>query len=300
MKQKLLKLIKTLLPLFVAVAVFAPVAVFAQEAAAETAEAAAEGERTETFIDTLAQGGWVMWFLLAGSIALVWLTVDGFMRSTIKHMFPPQHVAQIRSLFQAGDYRGAYEYCRANPSSLTDVVRVGVAFLPDGKTMTEEAIFSEISRIKSGFDARISYLSVIGVCGPMIGLLGTVTGMKGAFGALGKEGVGGGGAGELAAHIGEVLVATASGIAVSIPAFFFFYLLRNRITSVIHDLQEVVTGLFRKMPYEKFEGYLVGDEEIYAAAPSWTVAPAEGAEQQPAEAAALPEGEKPAEEAPKA
>ena len=150
--------------------------------------------------------------------------------------------------------------------------------------MTEEAIFSEISRIKAGFDARISYLSVIGVCAPMVGLLGTVTGMKGAFGALGKEGVGGGGAGELAGHIGEVLVATASGLAVSIPAFFFFYLLRNRITTVLHDLQEVVTGLFRKMPYEKFEGYQIGDEEIYAAMPNWVeaeeaAAPAEEAPQ---------------------
>lgn len=273
MSMKLRKLVHSLLPMLVIGAVLVPTFLFAQEAAESTAEAASEAAaESSSFLDTLKQGGWVMWFLLAASIALVWLTVDGFIRSTIKRMFPPAHVEQIRQLFQSGDYRGAYEYCKANPSSLSDVVRMGVVFLPDGKNMTEEAIFSEISRIKSSFDARISYLSVIGVCGPMIGLLGTVTGMKGAFGALGKEGVGGGGAGELAAHIGEVLVATASGIAVSIPAFFFFYLLRNRITVVIHDLQEVVTGLFRKMPYEKFEGYQIGDEEIYAAMPNWVEA----------------------------
>lgn len=281
MNMKLRKLAHSLLPMLVIGAVLVPTFLFAQEAVEAAAEAGADEAQSESFLATLKQGGWVMWFLLAASIALVWLTVDGFMRSSIKRMFPPQHVEQIRALFQAGDYRGAYEYCKANPSSLTDVVRMGVVFLPDGKNMTEEAIFSEISRIKSGFDARISYLSVIGVCGPMIGLLGTVTGMKGAFGALGKEGVGGGGAGELAAHIGEVLVATASGIAVSIPAFFFFYLLRNRIATVIHDLQEVVTGLFRKMPYEKFEGYQIGDEEIYASMPNWLAgeeeaAPADG------------------------
>lgn len=282
MNMKLRKLAHSLLPMLVIGAFLVPTFLFAQEAADAAAETAAAEVSEDSFLDTLKQGGWVMWFLLAASIALVWLTVDGFMRSTIKRMFPPAHVEQIRSLFQSGDYRGAYEFCKANPSSLSDVVRMGVVFLPDGKNMTEEAIFSEISRIKSSFDARISYLSVIGVCGPMIGLLGTVTGMKGAFGALGKEGVGGGGAGELAAHIGEVLVATASGIAVSIPAFFFFYLLRNRITTVIHDLQEVVTGLFRKMPYEKFEGYQIGDEEIYAALPNWVDAeqPAAGEEQQ--------------------
>lgn len=291
MKHKLLKLTQTLLPLIVVLAIVAPVMVFAQEAAGEAADAVAEGEREQTFLDTLRQGGWVMWPLLFCSIALVWLTVDGYMRSTIKRVFPPEHVAQIRTLFQAGDYRGVYNFCKNNSSTLSDVVRMGVAFLPDGKNMTEEAIFSEISRVKSNFDARISYLSVIGVCAPMIGLLGTVTGMKGAFGALGKEGAGGGGAGELAAHIGEVLVATASGLAVSIPAFFFFYLLRSRITSVLHDLQEVVTGLFRKMPYTQFEGHQVGDEEIYASLPVWDATLPETAGE-PVEEAAVPETEK--------
>lgn len=295
--MKLRKLTHSLLPLLVLGALLVPASMFAQEAAEAAAETAPEAVSEDSFLDTLKQGGWVMWFLLAASIALVWLTVDGFMRSTIKRMFPPAHVEQVRALFQSGDYRGAYEYCKANPSSLTDVVRMGVVFLPDGKVMTEEAIFSEITRIKSSFDARISYLSVIGVCGPMIGLLGTVTGMKGAFGALGKEGVGGGGAGELAAHIGEVLVATASGIAVSIPAFFFFYILRNRITTVIHDLQEVVTGLFRKMPYEKFEGYQIGDEEIYAAMPNWVAAEDEAAPAEGDAAAAPAEGEQPKEQA---
>lgn len=264
--------LRKLLPLLVLGVALVPTFLFAQEAVEPAAEAATEAVSEDSFLDTLKQGGWVMWPLLFCSIALVWLTVDGYMRSMIKRMFPPAHIEQIRSLFQSGDYRGVYEFCKANPSTLSDVVRMGVVFLPDGKTMTEEAIFSEISRIKAGFDARISYLSVIGVCAPMVGLLGTVTGMKGAFGALGKEGVGGGGAGELAGHIGEVLVATASGLAVSIPAFFFFYLLRNRITTVLHDLQEVVTGLFRKMPYEKFEGYQIGDEEIYAAMPNWVAA----------------------------
>lgn len=273
--------LRKLLPLFVIGAALVPTFLFAQEAVEPVAESAAEAVSEDSFLDTLKQGGWVMWPLLFCSIALVWLTVDGYMRSMIKRMFPPAHIEQIRSLFQSGDYRGVYEFCKANPSTLSDVVRMGVVFLPDGKTMTEEAIFSEISRIKAGFDARISYLSVIGVCAPMVGLLGTVTGMKGAFGALGKEGVGGGGAGELAGHIGEVLVATASGLAVSIPAFFFFYLLRNRITTVLHDLQEVVTGLFRKMPYEKFEGYQIGDEEIYAAMPNWVAA--EEGEEVPAE-----------------
>ncbi len=280
MKNKLLQLTKSILPVLAIIAIIAPVAVFAQEAAAGAADAAAEGERTETFLDTLAQGGWVMWIILAGSIALVWLSIDGFIRSTTKRVFPPEHIEGIRNLFKAGDYLGAYDFCKKNRSIISDIVRNGLAFLPDGKAMTEEAIFSEIMRVKGGFDTRNSYLSVIGVCAPMVGLLGTVTGMKGAFASLGAEGATAG-AGALAAHIGEVLVATASGLCISIPAFLLYYLLRNRVASRIHDVQEVITGLFRKMPYEQFNGKKVGDEEIYAAEPVW---PAEG--EVPAEAPA--------------
>ena len=281
MKNKLLKLIHSMLPALIALAFVAPVMMFAQEAATDAAGATAEGESTETFLDTLAQGGWVMWILLVASIALVWLSVDGYIRSSTKKIFPPEHIDAIRNLFKAGDYVGVYDYCKKNRSTISDIVRVGVAFLPDGKSMTEEAIFSEIMRIKGGFDTRISYLSVIGVCGPMVGLLGTVTGMKGAFGALGAEGATAG-AGALAAHIGEVLVATASGLSVSIPAFLLYYLLRNRVAARIHDMQEVITGLFRKMPYDAFDNVQVGEEEIYAARPNWLASPAtEGEEVAP-------------------
>ena len=134
--------------------------------------------------------------------------------------------------------------------------------------MTEEAIISEVSRIQGELMGRASYLSVIGVCTPMIGLVGTVTGMMKAFDKLGSSGVGD--PSQLAEAIGEVLVATAAGLFIAIPAFICYYLLRNRITKGIHDIQEIVTGLFRAFPYEEIKDRQVGDEEIYASKPNWS------------------------------
>ena len=113
----------------------------------------------------------------------------------------------------------------------------------------------------------ISYLSVIGVCAPMVGLLGTVTGMIKAFQVLGSSGIGD--PSQLSGAIGEVLVATASGLFIAIPAFFAFYFLRNRIARALHDIQDVLAVLFRKMPYDQLAGVQIGDEEIYAAQPNW-------------------------------
>ena len=70
------------------------------------------------------------------------------------------------------------------------------------------------------------------------------------------------------AAFGEVLVATASGLFVAIPAFGMFYFVKARATSMIHDVNDTVNMLFRAMPYGRLSGHKYGDEEIYASAPA--------------------------------
>jgi biopolymer transport protein ExbB len=113
----------------------------------------------------------------------------------------------------------------------------------------------------------------------MVGLLGTVGGMKGAFGSLGSGGLSSG-VGELAGHIGEVLVATAAGLLVAIPAFMAFYFLRNKLQGAVHHLHEESERIFRNAPYEYLKDADVGQEETYAALPNWVqgVEAVEGAE----------------------
>lgn len=227
-------------------------------------------KKDKTLLDYFILGGWVMYPIAGTSILMVWLTIDGYMRTSTKRVYPANHVTQLREFFKAGDYVGAYNFAKTHPSPFSDIVRSGLSYSPDGKTLTEEAMLSELDRAKATFDTRISYLSVIGVCTPMIGLTGTVTGMMGAFNAMGKSGSD---VGALAGHIGEVLVATGSGLFIAIPAFVTYYLLRNRVTKMLHDLQELVAGLFRNMPYDELAGSHIGDEEIYAAKPVWAAAP---------------------------
>ena len=234
---------------------------------AATAQEAAGGVHKKTLMDLFHEGGWVMYPITLCSVAMIWFIVDGYIRTSAGKLYPVDHVTQLRELFKKGDYVGAYAFAKTAGSPIADVVRAGVAFTPDGKTMTEEAIISEITRINAELKGRSSYLSVIGVCTPMIGLVGTVTGMMSAFETLGTSGVGD--PSKLSGAIGEVLVATASGLFIAIPAFMSYYLLANRINKGIHDITEIVTGLFRAFPYEEIEGYKVGDEEIYAAKPSW-------------------------------
>ena len=240
--------------------------------AASPAGSPAENVHAKTLWEQIKEGGWVMVPIALCSIATLYLIGDGIIRTGRARVSPQASEESVKALFRQGDYVGAYNFCKENPSPLTNVLRVGIGLLGDGKEMAEEGMVGELAKENSQMQTYISYLSVIGVCTPMIGLLGTVTGMIKAFAKLGAAGIGD--PSGLSSAIGEVLVATASGLVIAIPAFGAFYFLRNRAAAALHHVQDVINSLFRKMPYETLTGVHIGDEELYAAIPNWVAHPA--------------------------
>jgi biopolymer transport protein ExbB len=245
---------------------------FAPAALAQSpSPAGGEAVRSKTLWQQIQEGGWVMIPIGLTSVATLYLIGDGIIRTGRTRIAPTDQEENVKTLFRQGDYVSAYKYCKENPSPLTNVLRVGIGLLGDGKQVAEEGMIGELAKENSKMQTYISYLSVIGVCTPMLGLLGTVTGMIKAFAKLGASGIGD--PSGLSAAIGEVLVATASGLFIAIPAFGAFYFLRNRAAASIHYIQDVLNSLFRKMPYESLAGVHLGDEELYAAIPNWLVQP---------------------------
>ena len=241
---------------------------FAAAASAQEGKAGEAPVHIKTMWEQIKEGGWVMFPIAGCSIATLYFIVDGTFRITNpKKIMPTEHVEGVKTAFRQGDYVAAYNFCKANPSPFSNACRVMLSMLGEGKVAVEDAMVSELSKENSHMQTFISYLSVIGVCAPMVGLLGTVTGMIKAFQVLGSSGIGD--PSQLSGAIGEVLVATASGLFIAIPAFFAFYFLRNRIARALHDIQDVLAVLYRKMPYDQLAGVQIGDEEIYAAQPNW-------------------------------
>ena len=136
------------------------------------------GVTEKTLIDTYLEGGWVMHLLLLFSIGMVWLIIDIWMRTSRKKMTPQEDVTMAQDLFRAGDYVGAYQAMKASFSPFAEVMRAGLGSIGYGKDATEEAVYSTVEKVNSTLQTRINYLSVIGVCAPMIGLLGTVGGTQ--------------------------------------------------------------------------------------------------------------------------
>lgn len=226
------------------------------------APAAAEGggehkKGGKTLSEVWVEGGWVMYPLAACSIAMVALTAEGFFKLRIVKLAPPALVARAREMISQGDYQGLWEVCRANPCFFSTVLGASLERLGRGKDAVEATI-GEVS-IKEGtlVKTRNTYLSVLGVVTPMIGLSGTVTGMIGAFAVLGQSGITDPAA--LSARISEVLIATAGGLLVAIPAFIFYYILRNRAQGVVIVADSEVNRLIQDIPFEELHGVKVGE-----------------------------------------
>jgi biopolymer transport protein ExbB len=234
----------------------APDASAAPAAPADGAAAPAAPKNT-TLGEMLYQGGFVMYILAVASVCLVWFTAEGFMMLRANKLAPPALIARLREAFKTGNYQEAWNICKSNRCFLSNVLGNGLERVGRNKDAVEFIVEETALRESNDLKTNTTYLSVIGVVSPMIGLTGTVWGMIGAFKALGDNGIAN--PSLLAGKIGEVLVATMSGLVVAVPAFIFFYILRARSQSAILHAESQVYRLLDEIPYDQLSGVRIGD-----------------------------------------
>lgn len=243
-------------------------AVWAEEAAAGGAKA---GGESHSILQTIIGGGpliIMIWLSILGtSIVMVTFIIQLFLTLRDEQLAPKALEESLATTIAAGNYQEAWEICRVNKAYIAKVLRGALERLGRGKDAVETALIEHGLREAQELKTKNSYLSVIGVIAPMIGLLGTVIGMMGAFAVLGSSGVtdprG------LALRIGEVLMATASGLFIAIPAFIFYYYFRNRATIVIVNADDKLNRLVEDIPFEELSGIKIGENfEAGAGAPA--------------------------------
>ena len=243
------------IPVLLSLFLIAAATGFAEDAAA------AGGEKQASILDTIRSGGpliIMIWLAIVGtSITMVTFVIQNILTLRENKLAPVPLTQSLQDTISAGNYQEAWEICNANKNYLANVLKAALARLGRGKEAVEDALAEHGLREATVIRTRNSYLSVIGVISPMIGLLGTVIGMMGAFAVLGQSGISNPQA--LASKIGEVLLATASGLFIAIPAFVSYYIFRNRAQMVIVHADDVVNSLVRDIPFEELSGIQIGE-----------------------------------------
>ena len=229
---------------------------FAQDEAPKAA-----GQESQSIMQTIMGGGpliMLIWICIIGtSVVMVTLIVQNAMTLRKDKLAPPPLIQALEQTIGAGNYQEAWATCAANKNYLANVLKAGLTRIGRGKEAVENGLAEHGLREATALRTRNSYLSVIGVVSPMIGLLGTVIGMMGAFSVLAGSGVSD--PRLLAGKIGEVLLATASGLFIAIPAFVSYYIFRNVSQMCIVHADDVVNNLVLDIPYEELQGVQIGD-----------------------------------------
>lgn len=220
------------------------------------------GGEGQSVLQVIMHGGpliILIWLaILTTSVIMVTFVIQNTLSLRNTRLAPPPLVDSLANSLQAGNYQEAWETCDANDNYLGNVVKAGLERLGRGKEAFEDGIAEHSLREAQVLRIRNSYLSVIGVVSPMIGLLGTVIGMMNAFGTLGASGIGD--PRGLATSIAEVLLATASGLFIAIPAFIAYYIFRNRAQMVIVHADDRINYLIQDIPFGELQGIQIGPE----------------------------------------
>jgi biopolymer transport protein ExbB len=215
-------------------------------------------------------GGWAMiplGFLSVLTVMLVLVYLFTLRRSSI---LTPHYMNTADVLLKKRDYLGLLAISSRHSEAVARVVQRTLDFATKNPTASFE-IVKEIAETEGASQAaslqhRTVYLADIGMLAPMIGLLGTVLGIIGSFGVLGS-----GQAIEsrdilLASGVSEALVATASGLILGILAMAFYSMFRNRVQSLISDMEIAsahVLGLIALNYHKKREQSRVAMEDEF-------------------------------------
>jgi biopolymer transport protein ExbB len=186
-------------------------------------------EASESFLAWMIRAsGWIGLVIALMSFYLIALVVWMSLHYRRAAAVPPELVSDVHDLLEQNKYSDAYHRLAADSSFLGRVLAAGVRKLPTGLAHAQRAMEMANEDATMEMEHRTTYLATVGTLGPMIGLVGTVYGMIMAFRVIALRGSSAQ-ANQLAAGISTALFATLEGIAISIPAIYFYAMFRNRI-----------------------------------------------------------------------
>lgn len=145
----------------------------------------------------------------------------------------------------AGEYRRILEDAQSHTG-----VKDWSFFLQNQFTMAEDSLESIFMALVNPFGQGVFLLAMISSIAPFLGLLGTVWGIMNSFYEIGNQGSAS--LPVVAPGIAEALITTIVGLAVAIPALFFYNFFNNRTEQVEIDMDEFKDVLLVRLKRELF------------------------------------------------
>lgn len=162
----------------------------------------------------LQLGGFMMWPLLALSVAALAVILERFVVFTTRRFPSAGALEELRTTFRAQGGDAALKTIEDTAPAFLDFFKA--CFAPGNGADHEQNVQSAGDDVLFRFNQRLDFLATAAATAPLMGLLGTVIGMINAFSRLSSSG-------DvditmLAGGIWQALLTTAAGLCIAIPA----------------------------------------------------------------------------------
>ena len=202
-------------------------------------------EAWQEFWRLFEKGGFVMPFLLIGSVLAVAVAVERFRVYRRATAGTAAMRERLEASLLVGDWETALAATRQYDNFAAQIAAAGLSQTKSGSRAAELAMEGAANRGAARLRQRLDLMNLMVTLAPLLGLLGTVIGMIRSFSVLNLRS---GQPFAITGGVGEALVATAAGLCVAVLSLVLLAYFRNRLDSILNDAEETAALILQALP----------------------------------------------------
>lgn len=203
--------------------------------------------------ELMVKGGWIMWPIMACSIAAAVLFLERVFHLHRAQIKSDDFMNGIYTIVNRGNMAEAVSICDQTPGPVAHMVRTALLHSDeppeDLKQTINKAGLGEIPRLEKNLGGLLTIAQVT----PLLGLMGTVIGLIRVFMAM-EQNAPLVEIGALSGGIWQALTTTAVGICISIPAFSAYNFLLSRVETITLNMEYAAEEIYRFLVYDRATG----------------------------------------------
>ncbi len=187
-------------------------------------------EKNKSWLELFQHTGIVGYLLLFVSMGGTALVIEHFVNLRREKLAPTELAQELEVLINEEKFDEAIELSDAEGGYLSSIIGSALRMRHAGYEEMIGGLEAAAAEETFKLNAKISYLSLLGNVGPLLGLLGTVTGMISSFQKI--ETMKAPTPGDLAKGVYESLVNTTMGLFIAIIFLTLYFVFKNKVTKM--------------------------------------------------------------------
>jgi biopolymer transport protein ExbB len=224
---------------------FALMAVLAVVLMASVALAQEEQAQKKSLLELFKATGAVGYLMVLCSMTGTALVIEHAVNLRREKLAPAPLIQDLQALIDEEQYDEAIELCDQEGGYISNLVSSALRMRHAGYEEMIQGLEAAANEESFKLQSKISYLSLIGNVGPLLGLLGTVTGMISSFQVI--EHLKAPTPGDLARGVYESLVNTTMGLFIGIVFLTSFFVFKNKVTKMTLSMNLQAVDLLKHL-----------------------------------------------------